>query len=287
MAMTMPLSPRFRYAGALWVVLFFIALTGTAAGDTVYLKNGSLIDGRITYRTDASICLQIGEIGKLEISLEEIYLIEKNKRVGGEVLKSEIDSKGKREIISEDGTKDDDEADDDSEDSDEPDADEQDDALVTEPPVVGEEEAEKIDPKLKDRIESLIADLGRKKRRYRVRAERHLKAIGRPALPFLLPLADSKMDLTRVATYRLFYQFGDETVVEPSIKALLDVNEYVRDYANKTLIRITGEDLRYRAQATPRRRELAARKWVKWWQAELKELEKTRKEFARDDASRG
>ena len=276
--MTIPFSPRLRSEAALLAGFFLFLLAETAVGDTVFLKNGSLIDGRVTHRTSTSLFLQIGEIGKLEIPLEEISVIEKNKRVGGEVLKSKIDVKGKREIVSEDGSKGASGPRDDGEDSAAPEK---------EPLSVSEEKPEKIDPKLKARIEGLVTDLERKNRRWRVRAERGLKAIGRPAIPFLLPLSESQLDLTRVATFRLFYQFGDESVVDVSIAALSDVNEYVRDYANKTLIRITGKDFGYRAQATPRRRQLGARKWLKWWAAERSELEKQRTEFARDDSIGG
>ncbi len=242
-----------------------------ATADTIFLKNGALIDGQITHRTDHSIVLQIGDVGQVEIPREEIYLIEKNKRTGGEVLKSAVDTKSRVELVKQQERKDQSGAvldrlpvaDGDT-------------GTMIDAPMIGEEE-ESIDPELKKRIERLVEDLDNQQRRYRVRAERHLKAIGRPSIPYLVPLAKSKRDLTRVAVMRLFYAFGDDRAIEPSVDALLDVNEYVRDYANKTLIRITGEDFGFVAQATPRRRELAQRKWKKWWETERKELEATRR----------
>ena len=76
---------------------------------------------------------------------------------------------------------------------------------------------------------------------------------------------------------RLFYAFGDDRVIEPCIGRLVDSNEYVRDYAHKALVRVTGEGFGYRARATPRRRELAQRKWKAWWAKEEKELEDSRR----------
>lgn len=292
-------SGVFRGARLPATVLILLVTCGSGLTDTVYLKNGALIDGTVTHRTDESILLQIGKIGKLEIPVAEIYLIEKNKRTGGELLKSSVDTKGKIEFPSDkksdkdsDGEEPGDAEDpggepaDDGEDQDaDEDAHGVDDEPVVDPPVLGEEE-EQIDPELKKRIEQLVGDLDRQKRRYRVRAERHLKAIGRPSIPFLVPLATSDRDLTRIAVMRLFHAFGDDRVIEPCVDALLDVNEYVRDYANKTLIRVTGEDFGYTSQASPRRRELAQRKWARWWEEETRDLEETRRAASRAGSER-
>ena len=282
--------------------MLFVATPLSA--DTIFLKNGSLIDGKITHRDKKSVLLQIGDIGKLEIPLEEIYLIEKNKRQGGQLLKNSLDTKGKVEFVKEGKGKkrgasgkrskrsrsknsrksqpgdEEVETDIDSTDNDSVDEVDEDETLV-EPPILGEEE-EKISPKLKKRIEDLIIDLDHKKRKNRVRAERHLKAIGRPAVPFLIPLVKSDRSLTRVAVLRLFFAFGDERVIEPCIDSMLDINEYARSYANKTLIRITGEDFSFNADANPRRRELAQKKWAKWWEEEKESLEETRRTSQRN-----
>ena len=69
---------------------------------------------------------------------------------------------------------------------------------------------------------------------------------------------------------------GDESVIEACIEALTDSNEFVRDFAGKTLERVTHEDFGYQPEASPRRREQAQEKWRKWWASEKDELEKSR-----------
>ncbi|MGH9361505.1 MAG: HEAT repeat domain-containing protein, partial [Thermoanaerobaculia bacterium] len=130
--------------------------------------------------------------------------------------------------------------------------------------------AAEIDPELKQRIEELIEELKRQKPRNRVQAERHLEAIGQPAIPFLIPVAKNKSDLVRIAVLRLFHSFGDDQVIEVAIEGLLDDNEYVRDYANRTLKRVSGEDFGFQPNASPRRREVAQRKWLERWDKEKK-----------------
>ena len=292
-----PAEARTAYRNRLFVVSCVVLglASPVLRGDTVFLKNGALIDGVVKHRDDSGVVLQIGQIGQLDIATEDIFLIEKNRRVGGELLKSRLDSRTRVDLLekekdklpasdskdSKDGARGKGREGDGDDESRDPDADDaledgENDGIVEDAPVLGEEE-ESIDPELKKRIGKLVKDLDRQKRRYRVRAERHLKAIGRPAVPFLVPLASSERDLTRVAVMRLFYSFGDDRVIEPSIEALVDVNEYVREYANRTLVRITGENFGFHHRATPRRRELSQRKWKGWWKAELAELEESRK----------
>ena len=261
--------------------IFLAALSfSSLRADTVYLKNGAWIDGRVRSRNDKVVEIEIGKIGKMEINVEEIHEVEKNNRTGDETYDRtkedgvesgvfRLTREGKK-IAAEkkDGSKD---SEDDGSESDGAEAKEK---------KQGDKGAEavkpspKIDPELKARIEQLIQDLIRQKTQARVRAERHLKAIGPPALPFLIPLAKNDSDLTRIAVMRLFNEFGDESVVETLIDALSDSSEYVRDLANKTLQRITHEDFGFQAQATPRRRENAQEKWKKWWESEKDSLAK-------------
>lgn len=285
------------------VCMVFVMFAAPAAADTIYLKNGAFIDGMVGYRSTTFLELEIGKIGKLHISLDDIFVIEKNNRTGEDLAQAYVDPEGEREILptgknsgdsddpdesgelsdddydSDDGRKsprasrrnsrdDDGRSDDDSYDVD----------VISH--LVDEEE---IDPKLERRIKDLVKDLERQKARYRVRAERHLKTIGQPAVPFLIPLTENKNDLTRIATMRLFLSFGDDRVVDSCIELLTDVNEYVRDYANKTLERVTGEDFGFVSYASPRKRTLVQKKWAKWWKKELADLAKNFRSSRGDD----
>ena len=268
------------------LALAVICFPASASADTIFLKNGAWIDGVITFRNDVAIELEIGKIGKIRVPIEAIYLIEKNKRTGSEAPSTYVDPVGEQEFVSEDAegkknTKK--KATKKAETNTQEDLDE----LEEEDIVLGsagedsdladavleyEEEEEEIDPELQERIEELVEELQRQKSRYRVRAERHLKAIGAPAIRYLLPVVKHEKDLTRVAIMRLFHTFGDDRVVQPCIDALLDTNEHVRDHSIKALKKITGEDFGYYPHASPRRREQAQTKWQTWWRKELKEL---------------
>jgi hypothetical protein len=279
------------------ILVFLPALAARA--DTVFLKNGEWIDGKVSMKTDTFVELQIGDIGKIDLPLEEIHSIEKNNRIGGRsVNESYVEPKGKTEVVKSQkpeaakpadkdekpaekaekpkpegegkkaGDKDNEKAKAGEGDEAQKDgADEEKDNLPQKP----------IDPELKKRIEGLVDDLQRQKTRNRVQAERHLEAIGQPTIPFLVPIARSQNELTRIAVMRLFHSFGDQQVIQSAIEGLLDENEYVRDFANKALKRITGEDFGFLASASPRRREVAQKKWADWWQAEKKLLADERK----------
>jgi hypothetical protein len=243
-------------------------------------------------KTDSFIELQIGNIGKIDLPLEEVHSIEKNGRTGEDKPQTYVEPKGKTELVTgkkavpplrpssvekngetkKDGGKEaakggkgDDAAVKEAEPG-EKDAD-----------ADGKKDEKKIDPDLKKRIEELVDELQRQKSRNRVQAERHLEAIGQPTIPFLLPLARNENELVRVAVMRLFHSFGDQRVIDAAITGLLDDNEYVRDSANKALKRITGEDFGYQASASPRRRENGHDKWADWWAKEKETMAAERK----------
>ena len=253
-----------------------------AQADTVYLKNGAWIDG-VAVQRDDSVLVRIGEIGRVEIELEEVYAIEKNSLTGSETTAAAVQARGV-EITPQKTGKEGSSAADESAGSDAPDeapsgekADAHDDSeKSSEREDVATPEVEDIAPELKTLIEKHVADLKRDQAKFRVRAERHLKGVGPPAIPFLIPLVSDAGEQTRVAVMRLFLAFGDEQVVDPCIGALLDSNEYVRDFAHQTLRRVTLENFGFHANASPRRRRFAQQKWAKWWRAEQKELEELR-----------
>jgi len=279
-----------------------MVLPATAVADTVYLKNGEWIDGKVSLKTSTVIELQIGDIGKIELAVEDIHSIEKNNRTGGRSLESYVEPKGKTEKLGAGKTaaktdkKTEAPAKDAGADSTKTataekverkpvdpkssDASEEKEESGSKGAKGGDDEKgakSELDPELKARIEELVREIQRDKARNRVQAERHLEAIGQPAIPFLIPIARNPNDLTRIAVMRLFHSFGDHQVVEPAIEGLLDDNEYVRDYANKSLKRITGEDFGYQPSASPRRREVAQRKWLDWWDKEKKAMADERK----------
>lgn len=279
--------------------LCLVVMVGLASSpliaDTVYLKNGAWIDGIVRTRSAESIMVEIGEIGQMEIPLEDVYEIEKNSRTGGRRvvpvdqrdLDVSVDPEARRGADRDaDGSagRSTDGAEDASDESPGREAKgrEKDGGSERTTGQPGEEEIEEISPELKEKIEGLVLDLKRQKSRFRVRAQRHLKAVGPPAVPFLIPLVRHREELVRISVFRLFHSIGDDRVIEPCIDALSDPNEYVRDYAHRSLVRLTGESFGYRPLASPSRRELARAKWRRWWVAEKRALQDLRTEAATD-----
>jgi hypothetical protein len=241
-------------------ILFLLAFaTPVVEADTVYLKNGAWIDGVVRVRGEKVVEVEIGSIGKIEIKTEEIYEIEKNSRTGEETIRRMQEGQPVSGIPVRNASGD----------------------LVTSPnaegtpgtPTEGDEAKapdlapgdDDLDPELRTRIEQLVEDLQRQKTTYRTRAERQLLSIGTPAVPFLVKVAKNDFDLTRISIFRVLEQVGDDRAIEVSIDALLDSNEYVRDFANRTLERVTGEDFGYDSNASPRWREIGHKKWQRWW----------------------
>jgi hypothetical protein len=107
-----------------------------------------------------------------------------------------------------------------------------------------------------------------------------LKAIGPAVIPSLLPLVDADGDLLRIAVFRILNEVADDRCIMACIDGLEDTNEYVRDTANKTLVKVTGENFGYQPQASPRRREQAQQKWKNWWMEEQKRRAEEQGELA-------
>lgn len=255
-----------------------VCLAAGARADTVYLKNGAWIDGRARTRGDV-VEIEIGKLGKVEVKLEDVYEIERNNRTGEYQERSGSGTPGERpgepaagsirrgaleEREPAEGAA-----------KPEKGAEETGASSGAQPP--GEEEPSEIDPELKSKIEQLVLDIQRQKAQYRVRAERQLKSIGAPVVPFVVPLCKNSSELTRIAAFRILEEVGDDHAIDACLDGLADTNEYAREYANKALKRITGQDFGFVAVAAPRRREFAETKWREWWEREKKSRTESRR----------
>ena len=270
----------------------FLLLFSAASlkADTVFLKNGAYIDGLVASRSSRSITIKIGAIGRLEVSMEDVVRVEKNSRTGSQSYVP-VDERELPDFVKEknratasdqgeDGEGEQGDAEGSSEEGEKSDGGaevgESSDGEEGEEGKEGKDEEKELDPELKADIETLVKDLQRHKSKHRRRAERKLQRIGAPAVPFLLPLVARGGDLTRITALRLVSQHaekGDPEVIEVCLKALIDENYFVRDYAAKTLRRLTSQSFGYKANAGNRLRKRAERKWRKWWTAEKERLE--------------
>jgi hypothetical protein len=239
-------------------VLLFIGGVSGARGDTVYLRNGSTIDGVVLGKHEGHVILQIGNLGKMEIPEKDVLTIEKNARTGpinpersdrkdqdgNPVEQRQKKREGAEATGDEKGT--------------------------------GDEEDEEIDPELEKEIQELVYDLTRDRASVRTRAEKRLAEIGEVVVPYVLPVATNPSELTRIAVFRILKQHPDVQSTEAAIGGLEDPERFVRKLAWETLQEITGESwvFPWDDSATDSERTTATARWVEWWEKEKARLEK-------------
>jgi len=242
-------------------------------GDTVFLYNGTTIDGIVKARHEDTIELQIGRFGRIFIPLELVEAVEKNDR-DGTVQATSLSLERKRESVDAikevaPGKKNKDE---------------------TEATGEGGKEAfrgylrkeDVKDPELRRKIERFVYDLTRQRHRNRVRAERRLIEVGEPAVPFVVEVADHENHLVRLAVMRILKKVGNEAAIPPALKHLSDENEFVRQAAVEVLRTLTGKRFGYDARAPKAAREKAAAAWRAWYEEEKKQQASPE---AREDAN--
>jgi hypothetical protein len=219
--------------------------------DTVYLKNGSSIDGTVLGTHEGVVILRIGNVGRTEIPEKDIENIEKNDRTG--YVDPGRATARKNEKINK--------ADEEAEDEEQP-------------RRLDESEPE-IDPDVEKEIKELAEDLTRQKTTYRVRAERKLAAMGPVVVPYLVKFSRHPFVRTRVAVYRLLKKHGTFDAARSCIEGLEDEDRFVRQLAWQALKKISGKSWRFPwddETATDRQRERAAKRWRVWFEREQERL---------------
>jgi hypothetical protein len=239
------------------VVLGLASLLGLAAvrADTVYLRNGSTIDGVVLGRHEGHVILQIGNLGKMEIPEKDVLTIEKNARTGP--INPDRGDKPKKK--------------------DEPNAIEQREKRKRhDGPAPEASPDEEIDPELEEEIQELVYDLTKDRATNRTRAEKRLTELGTVVIPYILPIATNPSELTRIAVFRILKENPDVRAVEAGIAALADENRFVRKLAWETLQEISGESyvFPWDDSSTQHERDTATLRWTEWWKAEKARIEK-------------
>jgi len=247
------------------LVLGFLPFTGAGVhGDTVYLKNGSSIDGVFIGKHEGHVILQIGNLGKMEFPEEEVVTIEKNARTGpinrkrSDKKKEEENPLEKLEELKKSRKK-----------------------LVEK----SSQEAAPIDPALESEIQALVYDLTRQRSTKRHRAEKKLSAIGKPVIPYLLPVTSHPSELTRIAAFRILKKYPDFSAAEAGIQGLTDSNRFARKLAWETLQEISGKRwvFPWDDSASARDRQRAKARWLDWWSEEKARIEQTRAKHEMQD----
>ncbi len=120
------------------------------------------------------------------------------------------------------------------------------------------------DPELQAEIDSYINDLARWRSRNRVNAERNLLRIGAQAIPYLEAVARHPFNLTRRAVLRIIRDVADPAGIPMAIEALLDEDDFVREFAAEALREITGLDMEYEPYGSMKNRYEAYQRWLQW-----------------------
>ncbi|MBN1420314.1 MAG: hypothetical protein JXP34_16155 [Planctomycetes bacterium] len=118
-----------------------------------------------------------------------------------------------------------------------------------------------VDEALQRSIEANIYDMARWRTRNRVRAERKLIAIGANAVPWVIAMARHPFELTRRSALRILIAAGDTRAIPAALIGLADDDRFVRELSDDLLRRITGIDQGFRADQHPRLRARAAARW--------------------------
>ena len=172
---------------ALIPATFLLLFSGASLdADTVYLKNGAYIDGLVSAKSSTSIMITIGDIGRLEVSMEDVVRVEKNSRTGPRSYVP-VDRRELPDFVKEKNlaTASDEGKDGEGEQGDAEEIDEEGDGEAEAGESLddeeGKDEEKELDPILKAKIEKLVKELQRNKTKHRRRAERKLQRIGAPA----------------------------------------------------------------------------------------------------------
>ena len=243
---------------------------GIAQADTITLANGRKLYGKIISENEKEVTLNVSNAGTVTVKRKEIEKIEKDEKEGPHVLppsesplvtpaseKKGVPQKGAEEKEKKEGEK---------------------------AAAAGEEvRKEEIDPKLKERIEALAAQLGHRQASWRSNARVELVKIGKQAVAILVNVLESgSTSFHRWGAAQVLGDIGDERATEALVKCLRDADEFVRKESNDALKKITRQDFGYDPLAGSEVREAAARKWEEWWQ---KQKEKAQEEVpAQKDA---
>lgn len=114
-------------------------------------------------------------------------------------------------------------------------------------------------------IEQNLYELTRWRTRNRVRAERHLRAVGSAVLPYLERIVAHPFWLTRRAVQRIVRDLGDVRGAPLAIRSLNDEDYYVRAIAHEALKALLPSDIFYNPSGPERQRLAAMAEYRELW----------------------
>lgn len=220
---------------------------GKVAADTIYLKSGGRIEGKIVYDDGKKIKVRTAGRATLVYDIEtDVEKIEYDEKTGDDYLKRKSGVKGGKATDpfrprGQGGE-----------------LEEGENPYKDETEVTEEEEL-----LIKVQIRNLKE---RQDNRYLVRAKNRLVTMGKKAGRFVLELLDSDKPKVRLRAVEILREIGYKPAVPDLIsKALGDENPFTREAAIQALTNMTGEKFGFRAYDPGSLRAKAIEEWKAWW----------------------
>ncbi|MFH1421627.1 MAG: HEAT repeat domain-containing protein [Planctomycetota bacterium] len=232
-------------------LLFLLLFILHVSADTVTLKNGGKLHGKVIMETEKEVVIEVAGSGTITIPKKDYISVEKNEK-DAEIPKTSWVTEDKP-----------------TEPQKEP-------AETTpgEEPLKPEEKP--ISPELKAKIDELIFQLSHRKASWRSNAKAELAKIGKPAVDALIIALKQGTLWQRQAAADLLGTIGDKKAIEPLIGALSDQDTLVCKGAVSSLSSLTNQDFAVDHKSPPAERQEAVDKWKKWLEKKKQEEEESK-----------
>ena len=239
------------------LVFSLAALPLVGHADTLHLKNGDVIEGKIISQDDDELVIQIGKSGKMTFSLDQIEKIVKDNKTG-ESHGSGIKGRKRDPLKKKPPRK-------------KPDPKRTPKGSPKKPladnPYI---DTSKFDPRADQMARGYIRRLTTKPK-FRNRGRNALRNMGVKAGRPLLQLLSSDNAALRREGATLLGEIGYKPAVPRLLRlGLRDVDTTVRSASVASIRTLAKQNFKYFPNAVPRLRDDALKRWDKWWAGEAK-----------------
>ena len=206
--------------------ILFATATGSCPADTIELRNGRIIHGKLAGELPGAgpITISFTGGGSLTIDAAQVRLLRRDSRCDFKRPAGKAENKKPGAVEKSAGKK---------PGAIPPKPEEKKKPAKKEEP--GKKAVEPIDPKLDAEIRRYVSELSRQRNTNRVRAEAALKRLGPAALPYLEKVARHPFALARRAVVRIAAATTGEAADDLLRTALKDKDEWVRKIAREAL----------------------------------------------------
>jgi hypothetical protein len=233
-----------------------IACTAAYA-DTILLKNGRKLYGKVIKQDEKEVTISIGEDSTITVKRDQIDNIQVD-----DIKGPEIPPRSSSPLVPLNPEKKEGEAEEKGKDAEKPQV----------PAAEEEKKTEELDPQTKAEIEKFIGQLDHHDAGWRNNAQAELTRIGKAAVPALIDAMRTGLtSWKRWGAAKVLGDIGDERAIEQLVRQLRDPDRFVRDHSGQALKKITRQNFGYDPFAEPAQREAATKQWEEWWQKKKEE----------------